>query len=118
MSKKSVPKEDELSILQSELIDQYYRAKRAVDAYIKEIEVLPKGYISHKSISGKEYSYLQWREGGKVHSKYIKKNELEAMEIDLKKRRERESSIKRLKSSMNDIVKFLGKELLEFYAEE
>ena len=118
MSKKIIPKESELSILQAELIDQYFRAQRGIEAYQKEIELLPRGYISNKIISGKAYSYLQWREGKKVHSRYIKKSELESVVIEIRKRRAREESIKRLEDSMKDIIKFMGRELIEYYAEK
>lgn len=47
-------------------------------AIINRINQLPKGYISKKTINGKEYNYLQWKENGKVKSKYIKASELES----------------------------------------
>lgn len=45
----------------------------------ERIENLPKGYISKKNISGKERYYLQWKEKGKVKSKYIREEELEEL---------------------------------------
>ena len=48
-----------------------------VEAIKKRLAELPKGYISRKKIGGKERLYLQWREGGKVRSRYIKKGEEE-----------------------------------------
>ena len=46
---------------------------------IKKLEAriaeLPKGYISKKTIGGKERLYLQWRDGSKVRSRYIRESE-------------------------------------------
>ena len=43
---------------------------------IKKLEAriaeLPKGYISKKTIGGKERLYLQWRDRSKVRSRYIR----------------------------------------------
>ena len=43
----------------------------------EKIKVLPHGSITYKTIRGKKQPYLQWREYGKVKSKYIKLNERE-----------------------------------------
>ena len=42
-----------------------------------KIKALPNGSITYKTIRGKKQPYLQWREYGKVKSKYIKLNERE-----------------------------------------
>lgn len=43
----------------------------------KRIAQLPIGTVVYKKIKGKEQPYLQWAEGGKTKSKYIKMNERE-----------------------------------------
>ena len=43
----------------------------------EKIKALPRGSITYKTIRGKKQPYLQWREYGKVKSKYIKLNERE-----------------------------------------
>ncbi len=45
--------------------------KKNVETIKEEIERLPKGYISNKTINGKIHHYLQWNENGKIKSKYI-----------------------------------------------
>lgn len=52
----------------------------------KRLERLPKGYISRKNINGREQLYLQWREGNKVHSQYIKKAEREKILSEVEER--------------------------------
>ncbi len=53
-----------------------------------KIDTLPQGYISKKTINGKEYFYLQNRVNGKVVSKYIKKAEIKniSSKIELSKK--------------------------------
>lgn len=38
----------------------------------QKLHILPKGYISKKTIGGRQYLYLQTRNGNTVESKYIK----------------------------------------------
>lgn len=71
-----------------------------------EIQKLPVGYISKKMIGGKERYYLQWKEMGKLKSKYIKSEELEALNEQIKRRKELQEELKTLEKEMpkmNDI---------------
>ena len=52
-----------------------------------EIEKLPVGYISKKTINGKIRYYHQWTEMGKIKSKYIKDGELEDLHEQIEQRR-------------------------------
>ena len=53
----------------------------------QKLSVLPKGYISKKTIGGKQYLYLQTRNGDTVESKYIKAEDADeiAKQISLRK---------------------------------
>ncbi len=64
---------------------------------IKELERLPSGYISKKNINGKTQYYLQWRENGKIKSKYIPHGELETVECQIAKRKKLETAVERIK---------------------
>lgn len=63
----------------------------------KELEQLPVGYISKKNINGNTQYYLQWRENGRMKSKYIRKGDLETVERQIAKRKELEAAVTRLK---------------------
>lgn len=63
----------------------------------KELEQLPVGYISKKNINGNTQYYLQWRENGRMKSKYIRKGDLETVEQQIAKRKELEAAVTRLK---------------------
>ncbi len=45
----------------------------------RKIDSLPSGSISYKTINGKKYPYLQWREDGKQRGRYVKGEELESL---------------------------------------
>ena len=51
-----------------------------------ELKSLPKGYISRKVIRGKEVFYHQWKENGKVKSKYLRHDEVEGFREQIRRR--------------------------------
>lgn len=63
------------------------------------IAELPRGYISRKKIAGKERLYLQWREDGKVRSRYIKEAERESVISGVAERRELEAELSSIKAA-------------------
>ncbi len=52
------------------------------------IAELPVGYISKKTIKGKTQHYLQWRENGKVKSKYIRDDDVESVRGQIEERKQ------------------------------
>ena len=67
-----------------------------INELLIELESLPTGYISKKNIHGKDYFYLQYKNNGKLVSKYIKEDDLEKLKADLKRREKIEKEIKSL----------------------
>ena len=61
------------------------------------IAELPTGYISEKNINGKKQYYLQWREDGKLKSKYIREGDLENIRKQIAERKELEKRLKDMK---------------------
>jgi hypothetical protein len=68
-----------------------------------EIEKLPKGYISTKTISGKTYFYHQWSENGCKKSKYVRDDEIKELSEKLEKRRRLQEELRILKKSVGPI---------------
>lgn len=60
----------------------------------KKIEKLPKGYISNKTIGGKERHYLQWSENGKMKSLYIKDDDYERIKDGIEERKKLQKQLK------------------------
>lgn len=108
----------ELSILEEQLLDEYFRCKRNLVIQGKEIQNYKRGYISYKKIGKKKYPYLQWRDNDKIHSEYIKKENLAEVIKQLEFRNEWEQSIKNLHRSIEQITKALGERLIKEYENE
>jgi hypothetical protein len=72
---------------------------------------LPKGSLREKLINGRKYCYLQWREGGKVKSKYIKPSDIRSLSDQIDRRKQYENEIKSLHASRKEFENVIGKEL-------
>ena len=106
----------EISMLKSELLDQYRKCKSGIQSYQSKIdEDCLRGYISSKKIKGKTYNYLQWMEDGNIKSKYINPEHLNILQENIQLRKKYESSIKRLESMAKEIENFVGADLLREY---
>ena len=83
------------------------RNKKMIIEYMKELDVLPKGKIMPKMVNGNIYYYLYYRDGKKVVSKYIGKNEesLTPIREGLARRSQVEEIIKKLKEEKAQIKK-------------
>ena len=81
----------------------------------QKLSVLPKGYISKKTIGGKQYLYLHTRNGDTVESKYIKAEEAEEIISQLSSRKEYEAELPEILIRLSDIeaaAELLDKALL------
>lgn len=70
--------------------------KELRDRIGKRISELPIGYISKKMIKGKTQYYLQWRENGKIKSKYIRAEEAESVREQIEERKKLQERLKEL----------------------
>ena len=81
----------------------------------QKLSVLPKGYISKKTIGGKQYLYLQTRNGDTVESKYIKAEEADEIAKQISLRKEYEAELPEVILRLVDIetaAELLDKALL------
>lgn len=83
------------------------RNENMITEYTKELETLPRGKITPKTVNDKTYYYLYYRDGKKVVSKYIGKGEesLTAVREQLTRRSQIEEIIKKLKEEKAQIKK-------------
>ena len=77
----------------------------------RQIEALPNGYISQKTINGKVRYYLQWSEDGKKKSKYIKDGELGSLREQIEQRKTLQAELKELQNRPNNAVKIASVDL-------
>lgn len=57
------------------------------------LETLAKGYISRKTIKGKQYSYLQTKVDGKLTSEYLKAEDIDRISEELALRKKYEAEL-------------------------
>ena len=96
-----------MSMLMTVISREEIRNDNMLTEYKKELEALPKGKITPKTVNGKTYYYLYYRDGEKVVSKYIGKDEecLLAVREQLARRSQIEEIIKKLKEEKAQIKK-------------
>ena len=96
-----------MSILMGVLKEELERLEQQEVIYVRDLQELPKGYVSKKKIAGKEYCYLQHRSGGKVISKYIAAEDLPKVEAQVKRRKQLEASLRRVHEDQKKLRKVL-----------
>ena len=70
-----------------------------------EIQSLPQGGITYKTINGKRYAYYQWRENGKQHSRRVKDDEFEILSKQIERRKQLQMMEKRVQVFVNNEYK-------------
>ena len=96
-----------MSMLKTVIFREEMRNENMITEYTRELETLPRGKIIPKTVNGKTYYYLYFRDGKKVVSKYIGKDEdsLATVREQLNRRSQVEEILKRLKEEKAQIKK-------------
>ena len=96
-----------ISVLSTLLSREENRNEKMIAEYNRELETLPKGSIKPKKVKGKVYYYLTFRDGDKVITKYVGKDEESLITIreQLARRKQVEEIIKKLKEERVQIKK-------------
>lgn len=96
-----------MSMLMTIISREETRNENMINEYTKELETLPKGKITPKTVNGKTYYYLYYRDGKKVVSKYVGKDEesLIAIREGIARRSQIEEIVKKLKEEKAQIKK-------------
>lgn len=102
-----------MSDLEKAVINEYQVLMKKEKLLRDALSELPFGYLQKKTISGKEYYYLQHREGKKVKSVYVRKEDLEETKEKVEKRKEIEREIKDIKKSKQALEGIIEKDLLQ-----
>lgn len=80
--------------------------KRGLDSELEnEIQSLPQGGITYKTINGKRYAYYQWREDGKQHARRVKDDELEVLSTQIERRKQLQKMQERVQVFLNNEYK-------------
>ena len=77
-----------MNLLLHTVMQERQRIENMLAQYEAELSLLPKGTISEKNSGGKTYYYLKYRDGKKVISKYVGRQDVEAVREQIEKRKQ------------------------------
>lgn len=83
------------------------RNGRMVKEYESELLKLPRGKLTTKKINAHSYYYLKYRDGDKIVTKYVGKDNYDVSELNdqLDKRKHIEEMLKQLKAERKELEK-------------
>ena len=96
-----------MCLLASLLLKEKNRNEKMIIEYNRELKTLPKGSIKPKKEKDKIYYYLIFRDGDKVITKYVGKDEASLISLreQLVRRKQIDEIIKKLKEEKTQIKK-------------
>ena len=80
------------------------------NALQQELDGLPRGYVSKKEIKGRDYFYLQHREGQQIKSQLIKQGSLESVLESIRRKKQLKLEIREIEREQKQIQRMLKKE--------
>lgn len=87
------------------VINEYKTLIEKVNVLKNELDYLPVGYISRKTIKGKTQCYLQHREGMKITGRYIRAEEAETIAAKIERRKEISEQIMKTEERISQLEK-------------
>ena len=85
-----------MNLIISTVLQEKRRIDYMLEKYKEALAGLPKGTLSEKLVNGNTYYYLKYRDGKKVISQYIRKQDVGALRKQIEKRRHIETMIRSL----------------------
>lgn len=101
-----------MSIIKDILSEEKERLEKIIKSYEKEIDNLPRGYISLKEINNNKYVYRSYRQKDKVKSVYLGKpgsDKVKKVQEKIKERKNYEKLLKQAKKNLKEVEKVVGK---------
>ena len=99
----------------TDIVFEYKKLLEQKNLIEKKLAILPRGYISKKTIGCKQYLYLQTRSGDTIESRYIKAEDAEEITSQITSRKEYEAALPQVMLRLADIetaAELLDKSLL------
>ena len=91
---------DRMNMILSTVFREKQRIEYMLGRYQADLAQLPKGTLSEKAIGQKTYCYLKYRDGKKVISRYIRREDVDDLRQKIEKRRHIEAMIKSLREEL------------------
>ena len=90
------------------IINEYNSIDAELSKIHEKIEGYPKGSLRKRTIKGREYHYLQYRDGKHVKSLYVRSDRVSDVQGMLEERRELERRAADLQARVENYAKLLG----------
>ena len=90
------------------MAEEYERSLRITRALEEELATLPKGYVRERTVRGRTYFYLQRRDGAKVRSEYVRREDAERVMALVKRRKEIVAALKEQEQTRRQVERALG----------
>ena len=102
-----------MSILEEVLLEEYGRSVESIAAIEEELRDLPRGYLRERKVRVSRYFYLQRREGKRVISEYVSRDEAPRVKEKLERRKALVEAIKIQEKNLRQIERALGKGFID-----
>ncbi len=87
---------------------EYNRIIEKLNALEQKISQYPKGSLRRRTIRGRDYHYLQFRDGKHVRSRYVKECNVEDLRIQIETRKELETEAEELQKRLKKYARLIG----------
>ncbi|MCR5329671.1 MAG: hypothetical protein K6E62_00585 [Lachnospiraceae bacterium] len=89
-------------------LDEYNSIDAELSKILEKLEDYPKGCLRKRTIRGREYFYLQFREGKHVRSLYVHADKVPDMQVIIEERRALEQKARDLQARAEKYAKLIG----------
>lgn len=96
-----------MNLIISTVLQEKRRIDYMLEKYQEILAGLPRGTLSEKSVNENTYYYLKYRDGKKVVSQYIRKQDVDTLRQQIEKRRHIETMIKSLQEEQELAARIL-----------
>lgn len=96
-----------MNLIISTVLQEKLRIDYMLEKYQETLAGLPRGTLSEKSVNENTYYYLKYRDGKKVVSQYIRKQDVDTLRQQIEKRRHIETMIKSLQEEQELAARIL-----------
>ncbi len=87
---------------------EYNRISKELSSIQAQIAKCPKGSLRKRIIRGREYHYLQYRDGDHVRSLYVKTEDINKLQIELDQRKDLEAKARDMERRLSQYAKLIG----------
>ena len=90
------------------VLKEYKKTEKKLRSLTEKRKTMPEGVIRKRVIRGREYYYLQYRDGTHVRSRYLRADEVSGMQKQIDERKTADEEIRKQKKRLSTYAQLLG----------